>query len=163
MATLLIHESRRIVLPFEAAVDAVLQLDWDNGGWLAEAPLTEAWIETGDNPALMLTVQRPGGLQSETRRYSLPAVAAAIIHLCSKARIPLPRSWKKRIAVVPEGFEFTLEGTVEIPRHHGPLPEVRAQRSPRPDLPTAPPMAPEQALPNPPSSNQSAAASDSPP
>lgn len=151
------------MLPFEAALDAVLQLDWDNGGWLAEAPLTEAWIEKGDDPALMLTVQRPGGLQPETRKYSLPAVAAAIIHLCSKARIPLPRTSKKRIAIVAEGFEFTLEGTVEIPRHHGPLPEVRAQRPPRADLPTAPPMSPGQALPSPPSSSQSAAASDSPP
>lgn len=125
MATLLINESRRIVLPLEAAVDAVLQLDWEHGGWLAEAPLKEARIETGAEPGLVLCVQRPEAIEPETRKYSLPAVAAAIVHLCVKARIPLPR-WQKRIAIVPEGFELVLEGTVEISRYYGPLPETRA-------------------------------------
>lgn len=124
MATLLISESRRIVLPLEAAVDAVLQLDWEHGGWLAEAPLKEARIETGPEPGLVLRVQRPEAVEPETRKYSLPAVAAAIVHLCVKARIPLPR-WQKRIAIVPEGFELVLEGTVEISRYYGPLPEIR--------------------------------------
>ncbi len=112
------------MLPLEAAVDAVLQLDWEHGGWLAEAPLTEARVETGESPRLVLSFQRPESLQPETREYSLPAVAAAIVHLCVKARIPLPR-WQKRIAVVPEGFELILEGTVEISRHYGRLPEFR--------------------------------------
>jgi hypothetical protein len=124
MATFLISESRRIVLPLEAAVDAVLQLDWEHGGWLAEAPLKEARIETGAEPGLILRVQRAAAVEPETRKYSLPAVAAAIVHLCVKSRIPLPR-WQKRIAIVPEGFELILEGTVEISRYHGPLPEVR--------------------------------------
>jgi hypothetical protein len=128
MATLLIRESRRIVLPLEAAVDAVLQLDWEHGGWLAEAALTEARVEGGENPCLVLRLQKPDSLQPETRTYSLPAVAAAIVHLCVKARIPLPR-WQKRIAVVPEGFELILEGSVEISRHYGPLPEFRSPQS----------------------------------
>ena len=128
MATLLINESRRIVLPLEAAVDAVLQLDWEHGGWLAEAPLQEARIESGPEPGLVLRVQRPEAIEPETRRYSLPAVAAAIVHLCVKARIPLPR-WQKRIAIVPEGFELTLEGTVEISRYYGPLPETLPAKS----------------------------------
>jgi hypothetical protein len=130
MATLLINESRRIVLPLEAAVDAVLQLDWEHGGWLAEAPLKEARIETGAEPGLVLCVQRPEAIEPETRKYSLPAVAAAIVHLCVKARIPLPR-WQKRIAIVPEGFELVLEGTVEISRYYGPLPEIRAGAAPQ--------------------------------
>lgn len=124
MATLLINESRRIVLPLEAAVDAVLQLDWEHGGWLAEARLKEARVETGPEPGLVLRVQRPEAVEPETRKYSLPAVAAAIVHLCVRARIPLPR-WQKRIAIVPEGFELVLEGTVEISRYYGPLPEIR--------------------------------------
>jgi hypothetical protein len=125
MATIHIRESRRIVLPLEAAVDAVLQLDWEHGGWLAEAPMTEARVEAGESPRLVLCFKRADSLEPETREYSLPAVAAAIVHLCVKARIPLPR-WQKRIAVVPEGFELILEGTVEISRHYGPLPEIRA-------------------------------------
>ncbi len=128
MATLLINESRRIVLPLEVAVDAVLQLDWEHGGWLAEAPLKEARIETGSEPGLVLCVQRSEAVEPEIRKYSLPAVTAAIVHLCVKARIPLPR-WQKRIAIVSEGFELTLEGTVEISRYHSPLPEMRGTAS----------------------------------
>lgn len=129
MPTLLINESRRIVLPLEAAVDAVLQLDWEHGGWLAEAQLKEARIESGAEPGLVLRLQRPGAVEPETRKYSLPAVAAAIVHLCVKARIPLPK-WQKRIAIVPEGFELVLEGTVEISRYYGPLPEIRTAAAP---------------------------------
>ena len=110
-------------IPLDLAVDAVLQLDWDNGGWLAEAQLTEARIETGDNPALILSVQRKDAARPETRSYTLPAIAAAIIHLCRKSKIPLPRDWEKRIEIVQDGFEFKLEGTVKLPRRYGPLPE----------------------------------------
>ena len=136
MTTLLMHESRRMLIPLELAVDAVLQLDWDNGGWLAEARLTEVRVETGDQPALVLSVQREDATLPETRSYTLSAIAAAIIHLCRKSKIPLPREWGKRIEIVPEGFEFKLEGTVKIPRRYGALPDAAAPATST--APTAP-------------------------
>jgi len=126
MTTLIMHETRRMLIPLELAVDAVLQLDWDNGGWLAEARLTEVRVDTGEQPALVLSVQRDDATRPETRSYTLPAIAAAIIHLCRKSKIPLPRDWEKRIEIVPEGFEFKLEGAVKIPRRYGGLPDKLA-------------------------------------
>jgi hypothetical protein len=126
MTTLIMHETRRMLIPLELAVDALLQLDWDNGGWLAEARLTEVRVDTGEQPALVLSVQRDDATRPETRSYTLPAIAAAIIHLCRKSKIPLPRDWEKRIEIVPEGFEFKLEGAVKIPRRYGGLPDKSA-------------------------------------
>jgi hypothetical protein len=138
MATLEIRESRRFLIPLESAVDAVLQLDWEHGGWVAESALIEARIEAGENPALVLAVQRRGVPEPVTCRYSLPAVAAAIISLCRKTRIPLPHSWPKRLEIVPEGFELSLEGIVQFPRYHGALPgsgEFGAPESSAPESP----------------------------
>jgi hypothetical protein len=126
MTTLIMHETRRMLIPLELAVDAVLQLDWDNGGWLAEARLTEVRVDTGEQPALVLSVQRDDATRPEIRSYTLPAIAAAIIHLCRKSKIPLPRDWEKRIEIVPEGFEFKLEGAVKVPRRYGGLPDKSA-------------------------------------
>ena len=78
MATLSIHESRRLVVPLETAVDAVLQLDWEHGGRLADFDLTEVRVEAGDSPGLVLYVQRPDAVTPDTRRFSLPAVAAML-------------------------------------------------------------------------------------
>jgi hypothetical protein len=83
-------------------------------------------VDTGEQPALVLSVQRDDATRPETRSYTLPAIAAAIIHLCRKSKIPLPRDWEKRIEIVPEGFEFKLEGAVKIPRRYGGLPDKSA-------------------------------------
>lgn len=54
MAKLLIYESRRLVLPLETVVDAVLELDRERGGRLTLASLVDACIETGQSPGLLL-------------------------------------------------------------------------------------------------------------
>ncbi len=129
MASLSIHESRRLVVPLETAVDAVLQLDWEHGGRLADSTLTEVRVEAGDPPGLLLFVQRSDAVTPEMRRFSLPAVAAAIISLCRKNKIPLPHSWPKKLEIIPEGFVLLLEGTVQFLRHHGPLPPSKSAES----------------------------------
>jgi hypothetical protein len=125
-----IHEVRRLIFPLETAVDAVLELDREHGGALALAPLTEARIEPGADGALVLAVRRAGGDSIDRRRYSLSAVAAAVIHYCSKIRIPLPRHGTKSMEIVPEGFALTIQASAEVLRRHGPLPgRVAAARS----------------------------------
>jgi hypothetical protein len=116
---LLIFETRRLVLPLETVVDAILELDRERGGRLSLSSITDARIEAGENPALVLETLHPDALSPERRRYSLPAIAAAVIHYCWKTRIPLPRNWTKSIEIVPEGFALSLQGTVEIQRRHG--------------------------------------------
>ena len=126
MPKVLIYETRRLVLPLETVVDAVLELDRERGGRLALAAITEARIETGEAPGLILETSHPEALAPERRKYPLAAIAAAVIHYCWKTRVPLPRNWTKTIEIVPEGFALALQGTVEIQRRHEGIPGARA-------------------------------------
>ena len=119
MPKLLIYETRRLVLPLETVVDAVLELDRERGGRLSLATITDARIEAGESLGLLLEALHPDTVSPERRRYSLPAIAAAVIHYCWKTKVPLPRNWTKSIEIVPEGFALALQGTVEIQRRHG--------------------------------------------
>ena len=119
MPKVLIYETRRLVLPLETVVDAVLELDRERGGRLAMASIADARIEEGENPGLILEVLQPDAISPDARRYPLAAIAAAVIHYCWKTRVPLPRNWSKSIEIVPEGFALALHGTVEIQRRHG--------------------------------------------
>jgi len=121
MAKVSIHEIRRLVLPLDTVIDAVLQLDRDRAGELARATLVAANIERGEQEALVLSV-RFSGDQVEQRRFPLPVIAAAIINYCYQSRIPLPRNGAKKLEIVPEGFAFTIESALQLPRRHSPLP-----------------------------------------
>lgn len=118
MAKLLIYESRRLVLPLETVLDAVLELDRERGGRLSMASISDARIETGEQPCLVFDAAHSEAVTPERRSYPLAAVAAAVIHYCWKNKIPLPRNSAKSIDIVPEGFALSLQGTVEIPRRH---------------------------------------------
>ncbi|MGH8259296.1 MAG: hypothetical protein ACREUG_06350 [Steroidobacteraceae bacterium] len=123
MTKLSIHEQRRLVLPIETAVDAVLELDSEQGGALALGTLVGAQIETEPEPGLTVIVQPRDSQTTERRTFALPLLAAAFIRYCWKCRIPLPRSGTKRIEVAQDGFVFTIEGTSEVSRRHGALPQ----------------------------------------
>jgi hypothetical protein len=118
-----VHEVRRLIFPLETAVDAVLELDQEHGGALARGMLTEARIEAGADGGLVLAVRHAGLDSIDRRRYSLSAVAAAVIHYCGKIRIPLPRHGTKTMEIVPEGFALTIQASAEVLARHGPLPE----------------------------------------
>ena len=118
MPKVLINETRRLVLPLDTVVDALLELDRERGGRLSQARIAGARIETGENAGVILETLHPDALEPERRRYPLAAIAAAVIHYCWKCRIPLPRNWSKTIEIVPEGFALSLQGTVEIQRRH---------------------------------------------
>ena len=116
MRTLSIHETRRLTLPIETAVEAVLQFDRDSGGMLWQGTILDASIASEPSPGVCLVVRTRRADAVEQRTYSLPAIAAAIINYCRQARIPLPRGGKKTLEVVPEGFAFCVETTVNMPR-----------------------------------------------
>jgi len=110
-------------------VDAVLELDRAHGGSLSKGALVEARIELGAEAGLTLVVKQGcGSAATEVqRRYALTEVAAAAIHYCARARIPLPRNSTKSIGVGPEGFHLTIEVPTEVARLHGALPEGSAR------------------------------------
>ena len=122
MAKVHVHELRRLVLPVEAAVDAIVELDREHGGRLSRSAILEVQVDTSQDPGLVIVFQPAGSTERVRRQFSLAAIAAAIINYCWKARIPLPRQGVKRMDIVPEGFAMTIESTVELLRRHGPLP-----------------------------------------
>jgi hypothetical protein len=126
---LLVHESRRLLLPLATAVDAVLELDREHGGTLGLGKITAVSVQADADAVLVLSVERAGSLAVQ-RAFTKAALAAAFIHYCWKSRIPLPRHGTKRIEVVPEGFAIIIEGTVHLTRRHGPLPQSAAPLQP---------------------------------
>jgi hypothetical protein len=118
MATFSIQETRRLTLPIEAVVEAVLQFDRDSGGTLSHGTIVDATIESDPSPSLALTMQSRKSQSIEHRTFNLAAIAAAIIHYCRQARIPLPRGGKKTLEVVPEGLAFCIQATINMPSWH---------------------------------------------
>src|SRR5580698_4970259 len=126
MAKVRVQELRKLTLPIETVVDAVLELDRSHGGTLAIGKLMEARVETGATPGLTLVVIQGSGSAAAAveKRYTLPAVAAAVIHYCFRARIPLPRQATKSIEIVADGFQLTIQVATEVLRLHGEVPQV---------------------------------------
>src|SRR5579862_7907544 len=126
MAKVRVQELRKLLLPIETVVDAVLELDRSHGGTLAIGKLMEARVETGTQSGLTLVVIQGSGSAASAvqKHYTLPAVAAAVIHYCFRARIPLPRQATKSIEIVGEAFQLTIQTNTEVLRLHGELPQV---------------------------------------
>jgi hypothetical protein len=126
MAKLRIQEVRKLLFSTETVVDAVLELDRSHGGTLAIGKLTEVRVQTGSAPGMTLVVMQGSGGSAAAiqKHYTLPAVAAAAIHYCFRARIPLPRQGTKSIEIVPDGFQLTISTNTEVLRLHGDVPEV---------------------------------------
>lgn len=145
MAKVSISEVRRLTLPIETAVDAVLQLDRDRGGVLSLGTLVGAQVESGDEPGLVLSVRLSGPGEVEHRKFALPEIAAAIINYCWQAKIPLPRQGTKTLEVASGGFTFTIETTSQLPRRHAALPPQRTAKMAEPAATDEPAKAAEPA------------------
>lgn len=126
MAKVRIQEVRKLLLPVETVVDAIVELDRSHGGALASARLAEVRIETGADPGLSLILMQGSGSAAVPleKHFTLPAIAAAAIHYCFRARIPLPRQGTKSIEVTSEGFQLTIQTVSEVLRLHGEVPKV---------------------------------------
>ncbi len=126
MAKVRIQELRKLMFPIETVVDAVLELDRSHGGTLAIGKMMEARMETGTEAGLTLVVMQGSGSAAAAvqKHYTLPAIAAAAIHYCFRARIPLPRQGTKSIEVVPDGFQLNIHTVTEVLRLHGEVPQV---------------------------------------
>lgn len=138
MAKVSIHEVRRLVLPLDTVVDAILQLDRDRAGTLSLGGILDAQVESEPEPGLMLTAQLPGAVGIERRKFAMPMIAAAIINYCWQSRIPLPRQGAKTLEIVPEGFAFTIQTLLQVPRRHDPVPARPARKTPEVVVPDQP-------------------------
>ena len=147
MAKVSISEVRRLTLPIDTAVDAVLQLDRDRGGSLSHGSILEARVDSGDDAGLFLSVRQSGTGDVEQRKFTVPEIAAAIINYCWQARIPLPRHGTKTLEAIADGFTFTVETNSQLPRRHSALPPRTARKPAQPAEAVAEPVEETEAAP----------------
>jgi hypothetical protein len=130
MSALTIQESRRLLLPLETVLEALVHFDRGSSGPLSRGDVLQADLVTDkvNGDAIEVAVRMPDSHDIEWRRYDFGAIAAAIINYCRAARIPLPLSGVKSIELAKEGVAFTIENQVNIAQR----PEVRADIAGRP-------------------------------
>ena len=108
-----IRESRKLVLPLDTVLEALLDFDRRAHGPLARGEVLEATFvsdERGDG--IDVAVRESDTV--EWRRFDVGAIAAAIIGYCRSKRIPLPYSGVKSLALTREGITFNIENTVNL-------------------------------------------------
>lgn len=138
MANTLIHESRRLLLPFDTVVDALIDLEIKHGRWPTNATLADVTVHDGEDDrarSVVLSVRVPNSPAVVERTYTLPLIAAAIVNYCLTMRVPMPRSSSKTIQFLPEGIALLLENTLMLQRRHLEAPPVKVISAVRDDAP----------------------------
>ncbi len=121
MTNVLMHESRRLVLPLETMVDALVEFDHVHKRWPERATLETATLDP--SRGIVLSLKQSGRDASIEKTYSLAIIAAAIINYCAKMHVPIPRNASKSVVITSSGVVMTLEGTLFLQRQHNGLPE----------------------------------------
>jgi hypothetical protein len=130
MSAVTIKESRRLLLPLDTVLEALVHFDRRSNGPLSRGDVLQADFVNDqlNGDAIEVAVRMPGTADIEWRRFDFGAIAAAIISYCRAKRIPLPLSGVKSIALTQEGISFSIENQVNIAQR----PEVRADIAGRP-------------------------------
>lgn len=116
MPTHHIEDSRRLEFQIEAVLEAILQLDRDVQGRVWNAQIHS--VELASSPAgvqLTLTVTRRGERAPTPVVWNSPQIAAALIRLCGKLQVPLPRLSEKRIERTPKGVALLTVSLPSVP------------------------------------------------
>jgi hypothetical protein len=129
MSDVTIKESRRLQLPLDTVLEALVHFDRRSNGPLSRGDVLQADFVTdrSSGDAIEVAVRMPGN-DIEWRRFDFGAIAAAIISYCRAKRIPLPLSGVKSIELTSEGVLFSIENKVSIAQR----PEVREDITGRP-------------------------------
>ena len=130
MSAVTIKESRRLLLPLETVLEALVHFDRRSNGPLSRGDVLQADFvkDPMNGDAIEVAVRSPGGHDITWLPFNFGAIAAAIISYCRAKRIPLPLSGVKSIALTREGISFSIENQVNIAQR----PEVRADFTGRP-------------------------------
>ena len=118
MVALTIKESRKLVLPVDTVLEALLHFDGKSHGPLSRGEVLQAELvrdaEHGDG--LDVAVRSAPSHIVDWIHYNFATIAAAIISYCRAKRIPLPYSGVKSLELTREGVAFHIENTVSIAR-----------------------------------------------
>jgi hypothetical protein len=128
VAALTIQESRRLVMPLDTVIEALLHFDGKSHGPLSRGDVLQAELVRGvQNVGIDIAVRTGAQHIVEWHHFNFATIAAAIISYCRSKRIPLPYSGVKSLELTREGVAFHIENTVNIARR----PAVRADLSGR--------------------------------
>jgi hypothetical protein len=128
MSGLTIKESRRLVLPLDTVLEALLDLDRRSNGPLSRADILEAkWVLEGTEGGIEIAVRLPEDDVIEWQRFDFPRIGAAIIAYCRAKHIPLPYSGVKSLELTGEGIAFHIENTVNLTEAPKPRTDLSGQ------------------------------------
>ncbi len=119
MTSAAIIESRRIEFSLEAVVECILEADRDLGGKLWRGTPHGITIVREPALAVKLSVTKPGENAVSEISWSGAQLAAAMIRLCGRLRIPLQRSSSKRVEAGERSLTLVTESTLRLPRTLG--------------------------------------------
>jgi hypothetical protein len=111
-----IEDNRQLRLSLDDALEALLALDRQSGGWLWRATDHAVTFEGEDGQALVVQARRSPGAEPETVRFERQRIGAAIIHYCHMLRVPMPRGARKEIEINADGAVLLLSLTIDGPR-----------------------------------------------
>jgi len=129
MAAVTIKESRRLQLPLDTVLEALVHFDRRSNGPLSRGEVLQVdFVSARSGEQGVEVAVRSAGNDIEWCRFNFDAIAAAIISFCRAKRIPLPLSGEKSIELTKEGVTFSIENSVNIAQR----PDVRADITGRP-------------------------------
>jgi hypothetical protein len=125
-----IKESRKLVMPLDTVLEALLHFDGKSHGPLSRGEVLQAEFvhDAAQGDGIDVAVRSPGGHVVDWLHFNFAAIAAAIISFCRSKRIPLPYSGVKSLELTRDGVAFHIENTVNIARRP-PLREDLAGRA----------------------------------
>jgi hypothetical protein len=118
VAALTIKESRRLVLPLDTVLEALLHFDGKSHGPLSRGDVLQAEMVRDAVQGDGIDVAVRGGANHvvDWHHFNFASIAAAIISYCRSKRIPLPYSGVKSLELSRDGITFHIENTVSILR-----------------------------------------------
>jgi len=118
VAALTIKESRKLVMPLDTVLEALLYFDGKSHGPLSRGEVLQAELvrDVSQGDGIDVAVRSVGAHIVDWHHFNFSTIAAAIISYCRSKRIPLPYSGVKSLEVTREGIAFHIENTVSIAR-----------------------------------------------
>lgn len=118
MAALTIKESRKLVMPLDTVLEALLHFDGKSHGPLSRGVVLQAELvrDARQGDGIDIAVRSDAAHIVEWLHFNFSTIAAAIISYCRSKRIPLPYSGVKSLELTREGIAFHIENTVSIAR-----------------------------------------------
>lgn len=130
MTALTIKESRKLVMPLDTVIEALLHFDGKSHGPLSRGAVMQAELvrNAAGADGIDIAVRNEPSHIVDWHHFNFSTIAAAIISYCRSKRIPLPYAGVKSLELTREGVAFHIENTVNIARR----PALREDLSGRP-------------------------------